>query len=77
MNWLLLMIVFGLTLVIFLIVMFGMAIGVVFGKRRLTGSCGGLANMKSSDSKTNCSLCMHANEGCIEKPHFGQKVKDQ
>lgn len=72
MNWLLLMVVVGLTFAIFLLVMFSMSIGVVFGKRGLSGSCGGLANLNPSEPKTSCSLCMHANDGCIEKKQIGQ-----
>jgi hypothetical protein len=41
------------TFILLLLVVAGMAIGVMFGRKPLKGSCGGLAN--GSDS--SCSVC--------------------
>ena len=56
--------VFALTLGILFVVVFGMAIGVLFGNRKLTGSCGGLANHPSKDGTTNCMLCSNPDAAC-------------
>jgi hypothetical protein len=66
MSWMILLLVFGLTLGIFLAVMIGMAIGVILGRKRLTGSCGGLANRTGADGETNCSLCARGESSCPE-----------
>ncbi len=64
MSWMFLLTVFGLTLGVFLAVIIGMAVGVIFGRKRLTGSCGGLANRSSADGATNCSLCTRGEKSC-------------
>lgn len=66
MNWMLLWTVFGLTVAIFLTVVIGMAIGVIFGRKRLVGSCGGLANRTSADGTNTCSLCTQGEKTCPE-----------
>ncbi|SMH50489.1 (Na+)-NQR maturation NqrM [Maritimibacter sp. HL-12] len=43
-----------LAFVIFLLVMFGMAIGVIFSGRRIKGSCGGLNAIEGAD---RCVVC--------------------
>ena len=43
-----------------------MAIGVMFGRRSISGSCGGLANMKNEDGSVSCSLCSNPAEACQE-----------
>ena len=48
---------FIVTFVIFLLVILGMAIGVILGRKRLQGSCGGLASVgieKSCDCEVTC-----------------------
>ena len=44
---------------IFASVIGAMAVGVIFGRRQLSGSCGGIANQNSRDRSINCSLCSH------------------
>jgi len=63
MSWVVWCIVFGITLSVFVLVMLGMALGVMFGRRGLAGSCGGLANLQSTDTK-GCSLCSHRSADC-------------
>ena len=41
-------------LIIFLLVMAGMAVGVIFSNRRITGSCGGLGAVPGVDQ---CGVC--------------------
>lgn len=48
---------FIVTFVIFLLVVVAMAVGVIFGRKRLQGSCGGLSSVgieKSCDCDTVC-----------------------
>ena len=44
------MALFLITVLVFVFVIFIMAIGVIVGKRRISGSCGGLGN---------CEFCLH------------------
>lgn len=49
---------FIISFVVFLMVVLIMAIGVILGKRKIQGSCGGLANVgieKSCDCDTSCN----------------------
>lgn len=41
-------------LIVFLLVMTGMAVGVIFSNRRITGSCGGLGAVPGVDQ---CGVC--------------------
>ena len=48
---------FIITFFIFLLVIVAMAIGVIFGRKRIQGSCGGLASVgieKSCDCEVTC-----------------------
>jgi hypothetical protein len=44
-------------LAIFLLAMFGMALGVLFGRRCIRGSCGGLAGMRDPSGRAMCDHC--------------------
>lgn len=66
MTWSTLWIVAAIAFGIFLLVAVGMAVGVLFGRRSISGSCGGLANRKDADGKTACSLCENPAEACRE-----------
>lgn len=57
---------FGVTLVVFLMVIVGMAVGVLLGRRQISGSCGGLANQSDSEGATVCSLCSNPAAACKE-----------
>lgn len=66
MTWESLWIVAAISFGIFFIVAVGMAIGVIFGRRSISGSCGGLANRKDADGKTACSVCENPADSCRE-----------
>ncbi|MEM7474453.1 MAG: (Na+)-NQR maturation NqrM [Planctomycetota bacterium] len=61
-----LMLVFGVTLLAFLLVIAGMAVGVMMGRREISGSCGGLANQTNEAGETSCSLCSNPDAACKE-----------
>jgi thiamine biosynthesis lipoprotein len=46
----------------FLIALGGMAVGVLFGRDRIRGSCGGIAALDNPDVTPECSLCSRAAE---------------
>jgi thiamine biosynthesis lipoprotein len=48
------------------LVIAAMAIGVMFGRRAISGSCGGLANGPSADGSSSCSLCSNPADACKE-----------
>ncbi len=54
--------------VVFCVVMAGMAIGVIVSDRRITGSCGGLANMKADDGEPMCECGARAGDPCGADP---------
>ena len=58
------MILYLLAAAVFAVAIAAMAAGVIFGKRRLRGTCGGLANLRDSDGRTMCDLCSHPSENC-------------
>lgn len=56
MTWVL---VFGFMLLVVL----GMAVGVIFGRKPIAGSCGGIANL---GIEKECSICGGIREKCEE-----------
>ena len=58
--------------VAFALVMAGMAVGVILSDREITGSCGGLANMKTGDGEPMCECGARPGENCGTDPerHF-------
>lgn len=59
----------GVVLVVFVafaVVIGGMAIGVMFGRRSISGSCGGLANKRDPDGNVSCALCSNPDNACRE-----------
>jgi hypothetical protein len=48
------------------VVIGGMAIGVMFGRRSISGSCGGLANRRDPDGNVSCALCSNPDNACRE-----------
>ncbi|MDA8746124.1 FAD:protein FMN transferase [Rubripirellula amarantea] len=56
----------AITTVAFALVLFGMAIGVIFGKKPIAGSCGGLNGTTTEDGKVSCSICSNPADACKE-----------
>jgi len=51
-------------MVAFGLVVLAMAVGVIFGRISISGSCGGLANSRDSDGNVSCSLCSNPDNAC-------------
>jgi uncharacterized protein len=66
MNWMMLLTLFLIAFGAFAIVIVAMAIGVMMGRRQISGSCGGLANSKDKDGNSSCSLCSNPAAACRE-----------
>ena len=43
-----------------------MAVGVMLGRREISGSCGGLAHQRDADGSVSCSLCSNPDAACKE-----------
>jgi thiamine biosynthesis lipoprotein len=56
--------VFLLTLAVFSLAVAAMAVGVIFGRRAIRGSCGGLGNGTGEEGA--CSLCTNPDAACRE-----------
>lgn len=54
--------------VIFGLVVAAMAVGVIFGSRRITGSCGGLANLRTDDGEPMCECGARGGQSCGADP---------
>ncbi|MCQ2035956.1 (Na+)-NQR maturation NqrM [Stutzerimonas kunmingensis] len=52
-----------LVFLVMLLVVFGMAIGVIMGRKPIAGSCGGIANL---GIEKECSICGGSREKCEE-----------
>ncbi|OYP33199.1 thiamine biosynthesis protein ApbE [Rhodopirellula sp. MGV] len=51
---------------VFSILLFAMAVGVIFGRKQISGSCGGLNAQTNPDGSTSCSLCSSPSDACKE-----------
>ena len=69
--------VFAITLVAFLLVIAGMAVGVMMGRRAISGSCGGLANRTDQGESASCSLCSNPDAACRELGSSMQGTADK
>ncbi len=56
--------IFAISLGALLLVVAGMAVGVILGRKPISGSCGGLNNTKNEDGSTACSLCSQPSDAC-------------
>jgi hypothetical protein len=56
-------------LIIFLLVVAGMAIGVIFSNRRITGSCGGLGAVPGADQCGVCGRTLRDGADCSAPPN--------
>ena len=54
---------FLITLLVVGLVILGMAVGVLFGRKPIAGSCGGIANL---GIEKECSICGGSREKCEE-----------
>lgn len=53
-----------LTAIAFGVALGAMAVGVMFGRRAISGSCGGLANRPDGQGGGRCALCSQPDEAC-------------
>ena len=60
------LVVWAITVVAFAVVLFAMAVGVMFGRRAISGSCGSLANSRNEEGSISCSLCSNPDDACKE-----------
>ncbi|MDE3739594.1 MULTISPECIES: (Na+)-NQR maturation NqrM [Pseudomonas] len=62
---------FLLVFLIMLLVVLGMAVGVIMGRKPIAGSCGGIANL---GIEKECSICGGNREKCEEVSRDGDVV---
>ena len=55
---------FVVTAVAFAVLLFAMSVGVLFGQRSISGSCGGVNGTKNEDGSESCSLCSSPSDAC-------------
>ncbi|MEM9585844.1 MAG: FAD:protein FMN transferase, partial [Planctomycetota bacterium] len=55
------------------LVLTGMAVGVMFGRKAIGGSCGGLNSQTNPDGTSSCTMCGSPSEACKE---LKQKMED-
>ncbi|MCY1217179.1 (Na+)-NQR maturation NqrM [compost metagenome] len=63
---------FVLVFAIMLLVVLGMAVGVIMGRKPIAGSCGGIANL---GIEKECSICGGNREKCEEVRREGDVVE--
>lgn len=63
-----------ITFIAFAAMLFAMSVGVIFGKKSISGSCGGVANTKDKDGNISCSLCSNPDDACKELRQRMQQV---
>jgi len=57
---------FLVTAVAFATLLFAMSVGVLFGRRAISGSCGGINGTQNEDGSVSCSLCSNPSDACRE-----------
>jgi uncharacterized protein len=55
---------FLIAFVLFALAVAGMAIGVIVARKRLKGSCGGLAGLRDEHGRPMCEACSHPSPEC-------------
>jgi len=55
---------FLIAFIVFALAVAGMAIGVIVARKRLKGSCGGLANLRDEHGRPMCEACSHPSPEC-------------
>jgi hypothetical protein len=63
MDWMTVLVTGGIAFLIFFVVALGMAVGVMAGRKPISGSCGGLNN-RNGGASDSCSLCGGSTEAC-------------
>ena len=53
-----------LTTFVLSVILIAMAVGVIFGRKAISGSCGGLANQRNEDGSVSCSMCSNPDDAC-------------
>lgn len=71
------LVVLAITTVAFALALSAMAIGVMFGRRAISGSCGGLAGRQNDDGSVSCSLCSNPSDACKELRERMEKEKTE
>jgi len=71
-----------MTTVLLAILVFGgaiaaMAVGVMLGRRRLRGTCGGLANFKDSQGRPMCDACHDPSPTCAGVEEGKQRIAEE
>lgn len=56
--------IFVASTILFLVALCAMSVGVLFGRRRIQGSCGGLAGLKNERGETMCQACSNPSPTC-------------
>ncbi len=59
--------VFVAAMVLFALAVLGMASGAIFGRKSMSGSCGGLGSGTGLDGNASCDLCSQPSHQCPEK----------
>lgn len=65
---------FFITAILFGLVLLAMAIGVIFGRHAISGSCGGIAGTENEDGSVSCSLCSNPADACKD---LRERMKQQ
>lgn len=60
--------IFLASVILFLIALSAMSVGVMFGRKRIQGSCGGLAGLKNERGETLCQACSNPSPTCRNEP---------
>lgn len=63
---------FLIAFIIFALAVTGMAIGVIVTRKRLKGSCGGLANLRDEHGRPMCEACSHPSPDCTGDREDGE-----
>ena len=66
---------FFLALGLVLLLIAGMSIGVIFGRKPISGSCGGVGNQIGGGSGAGCSVCGRESGTCDDDD--GESVSDR
>ena len=67
---------FLVTAVAFAVLLFAMSVGVLFGQRSISGSCGGINGTKNEDGSVSCSLCSSPSDACRDLRKRMKKQSD-